>query len=105
MLEKDIVRAILKELRGAGAFAIKTHGSPQFAGLPDIIGCLNGRFFALEVKRPGGYYGVTDRQQAVLDQVTVAGGIAKVVTSVEDVKYLLELSELGQSKPPPEKKA
>lgn len=31
----------------------KTHGSGYTAGLPDLIGCLRGRFFAIEVKRPG----------------------------------------------------
>lgn len=51
MKEKDLVRRILKDIKAAGAKAIKIHGSGyQERGTPDIIGCHQGGFFAIEVK-------------------------------------------------------
>lgn len=52
------------------------------AGTADIIGCYDGRFFALEVKAPGGK--LTARQAAFLEEIREMGGIAAVVRSVDD---------------------
>lgn len=52
MLERDIVAAILRYLKkGNHCFAWKTHGGMYgTAGIPDIIACIDGRFYAFEVK-------------------------------------------------------
>jgi penicillin-binding protein-related factor A (putative recombinase) len=52
-------------------------------GVPDIIGCHNGRLIGIEVKAPRGI--VSPAQQAFLDRITAAGGIAFVARSLEDV--------------------
>jgi hypothetical protein len=67
----------------------KIHGSAsQSAGLPDIIGVFKGRFFGIEVKRPGE---VPSKIQAhKLKTISDAGGIAGVATSAEEALALLE---------------
>lgn len=52
--------------------------------MPDIIGCYGGKFFGLEVKRPGHEHEVTPRQALVLKKIRDAGGRASVVTNVTD---------------------
>ena len=52
-------------------------------GVSDIIGCHNGRMFAIEIKTQAGR--VTPYQQRFLDRVNDAGGIGFVARSIEDV--------------------
>lgn len=86
MLEKDIVAAILRHLKNRPrCFAWKTHGGMYgTAGIPDIIACVDGRFYAFEVKQPGGR--LTRLQEVTLGKIQAAGGAALMVTSVEEVK-------------------
>jgi len=81
--ETDITRAIKDVLKHSGAFPIKIAGGPFQHYIADLLVCLDGRFVAIEVKRPGGK--VTDGQREFLRKVTAAGGIAFVAYSVEDV--------------------
>lgn len=89
MLEKEIVAAILRHLKGLpGCFAWKEHGGLYgTAGVPDIIACVGGRFYAFEVKTPSGR--LTRLQEATLEKIRAAGGRAEKVTSVEEVKNIL----------------
>lgn len=50
---------------------------------PDMVGTRIARFMAIEVKGPRG--APSDHQQAFLDAVDRAGGLAMVARSVEDV--------------------
>lgn len=86
MLERDIVAAILRYLKkGNRCFAWKTHGGMYgTAGIPDIIACIDGRFYAFEVKQPSGR--LTRLQEVALERIRAAGGAAYMVTSVNDVK-------------------
>lgn len=88
-MEKDIVAAILRLLKKRPrCFAWKTHGGMYgTAGIPDIIACVDGRFVALEVKQPGGK--PTRLQEITLGKIREAGGIAAVVTSVQEAKQTL----------------
>jgi Holliday junction resolvase len=90
MNEKDIVNAIKKALTREGAWVTKTHGSLYSSGLPDLIACYKGRFVGIEVKRPETRHTVTERQQAVLDRISAAGGLAGVATSVEEALAILK---------------
>lgn len=56
-------------------------------GSADLIGIYRGRFVALEVKQPGKH--PTKDQEIFLGAVNMAGGIAGVVRSPDDVKKLL----------------
>lgn len=90
MLEKDIVAAILRHLKNRPrCFAWKTHGGMYgTAGIPDIIACVDGRFYAFEVKQPTG--NLTRLQEVTLEKIRAAGGVAVMVTSVEEVKLALD---------------
>jgi len=57
-------------------------------GMPDIIGVLpDGRFFAIEVKRPGGE--ISSAQLDTIQAINARGGIAFIATGTEDVKQNL----------------
>jgi len=90
--EADLVRKILKRLKAEYDMGVwyKIHTGPfQERGVPDIIGCLRGKFIAFEVKTPENKDGVTNYQRLQLDRIKSAEGKAIVVTSVKEVlKYL-----------------
>jgi len=83
MLERDIVTKIKKALEAEGAKVVKIHGSSfAEAGTPDLLGCLRGRCFALEVKRDEKHR-ATALQLMRLHQWHLAGAQVGVVWSVE----------------------
>ena len=88
--ERRITDCILAYLRSRpSTWRFKVGAGPwQIAGLPDIIGCTDGRFFAFEVKVPGKH--ATPLHAATLAAIKRAGGIAETVTSLEQVKFVLE---------------
>lgn len=69
--------------------ARKTHGSSYSAGWPDIVGCLRGRMFLIEVKRPGEQ--ATKIQDRELADWRLSGAVTAVVTSVDEVRTMIEL--------------
>lgn len=89
MKESSIVKAILKYLNILPeCFAWKEHGGMYgTAGIPDIIACIGGKFYGFEVKTERGK--PTALQEATMRKIQVAGGIAAVVRSVDDVKTVL----------------
>lgn len=92
MNEKSITSKILKYLKAQpSCFAWKTHGGMySTAGIPDIIACINGRFYAFEVKTAAGQ--ATELQEATINKILNAGGIAAVVRSVDEVRAILDKS-------------
>lgn len=97
MVEKDIVNAILHYLKSVPAcFAWKEHGGMYgTAGIPDIIACIGGRFYAFEVKQPKGR--LTRLQEVTIEKIRGAGGAAAKVTSVAEVKNIIEGGTLYES--------
>lgn len=89
MKENDIVKAILKYLKTVPhCFAWKEHGGMYgTAGIPDIIACIDGGFYAFEVKTDTGK--TTALQDATIRKIKNCGGYAGIVRSVEDVKRIL----------------
>ena len=89
MKEADIVRNIIKYLRTVPqCFCWKEHGGMYgTAGIPDIIACINGRFYGFEVKTEVGK--PTKLQEATIRKVLSAGGTAVVVRSVDEVKAVV----------------
>lgn len=87
--ETDITRQIKDVLKHAGAFPIKIAGGPFQHDISDLLVCLDGKFVAIEVKRPQGK--LTDGQERFLHNVRAAGGIAFVAYSVDDVVAQLGL--------------
>ena len=84
---KSLVTRQLKEL-GAYYFYPATGGFGR-SGVPDIVGCFNGLFFAIECK--AGSNKPTTLQQKNLDQIVQAGGLAWVVNeeNMRDVSATL----------------
>ena len=89
MLEKDVVNEIKAYLKTLPeCFFWKEHGGQYgTAGIPDIIVCYKGRFYGLEAKV--GNNKPTRLQEVTIEQIKKAGGVAGVVRSVDDVKFLL----------------
>lgn len=67
-------------------------GGFQIPGLPDLLCCADGRFVAFEVKIPGKT--ATPLQAATLAAIRRAGGIAETVTSLDQVKFVLDNIEV-----------
>jgi len=57
------------------------------SGIPDIVGCYKGRFFAIEVKREGGK--IRPWQTRTREIIKLAGGIAIIADNVADVMAAL----------------
>lgn len=88
--EGRLVKRIRSYLDGRGAFNCKIQGdgdSYQEAGLPDLFVCYRGMFLGLEVKTDDGQPSAI--QLAVLKRIERAGGVGRVVRSVEDVDKIL----------------
>ena len=90
--ESVIQRQIIKHLRSMGAWVFNVHGSPfQQVGTPDLLVAYQGRFYAMEVKRPGGV--LTPVQAKVIEEIKSSGSVAGRVESVEEAMKLLEVAE------------
>lgn len=98
-LESKVTKAIMAYLKKRGVWCFKVAGGPmQQRGVPDIICCMGGVFVALEVKRPD-VGRLTDLQALTIERIRDAGGVAEVVTSVEEAAAVLNgiLQEAAQS--------
>ena len=89
MAEKEIVSAILRYLKTVPrCFVWKEHGGMYgTAGIPDIIACIDGSFFAFEVKTVTGK--ATPLQETTIRKILAAGGTAAVMRSVDEVRTLI----------------
>jgi hypothetical protein len=112
--EKRIQNRIFTYLVGEGALALRinsgaaSHDGPNqqrrfvrfavwqilgkalaSAGVADILACYRGRFIAIEVKTPERRNYISDAQQAFLEAVRRAGGVAIVATEVEQVRQVV----------------
>lgn len=94
-LVAQIVKAVLKE--HPEALIWKIHGDYyQENGIPDLVMCIQGRFFGIEVKNEG----PTESEQHARDRATPgqlvqiarikrAGGVAGVALSAEEVLAMI----------------
>lgn len=114
--ESKLSRAIMQAIKARGGYAVKFHGGPMTeAGTPDILACIPcdvwtedlgegryemiGRFVGIETKMPGKLNTVTPIQSHRHDQIRAAGGVAIVVTSVQEAVDALKA--LGWVSVPP----
>jgi hypothetical protein len=86
MRESDIQRKILKYLESQGGYAVKVVVANR-SGVPDILYCLDGEFWAFEVKSPQGKQPPLQARHQTQNQK--AGGKYFVVCSIEEVKQIL----------------
>ena len=88
--ESGLSRKIALALRVEGAFVFKVWGSEyMMAGLPDLIGCYKGQFFAFETKLPEKRRNVSLVQQRVMAKIRNAGGYTQVVCTVPEAVVAL----------------
>lgn len=84
---------------------LKTHGAYYFypvtggygaSGVPDIIGCVNGRFFGIECKAGRGT--TTALQEKNLQQIRDTGGEALVINeqNISEVQTLMNKLLTGE---------
>jgi len=101
--ERDVLKAVIAELRRLGACVerIDVQGkitwsgdgegrlvSSQMLGLPDVIGCYQGRFLGVEVKRKGGR--VSGDQLGALQRLQAAGGLVCIACGIEELEQWLK---------------
>jgi hypothetical protein len=95
-LQQKIQKAL--KARYPRSIFIKYHGGIfSAAGIPDLIGVVNGKPFFFEVKCPNKLRTVSKIQQAVILQLQRAGACAAVITSPEEALAIVEAIA-----PPPE---
>ena len=88
MLESAIQAKILKHLRSIpNCWAIKVVAA-NCNGTPDILACINGQFYAFEVKNERGR--LSPIQQVQLDRIASAQGKAYTVRSLEEVIQIIQ---------------
>lgn len=89
-LERSITDKILRWLSTLSEWwGVKIlGGGAQTRGVPDVVGCYRGRLVALEVKRPQ-VGRLTALQAKRIEDIRRAGGVAEVVTSVDDARILI----------------
>lgn len=89
MTESSFVVKIKRYLKERGAYCEKIWGGGfQSAGIPDIIGCYRGYFIGLEAKV--GNNQASEIQKVKIKQIIKAGGFAKVVWTLDEVKDFLD---------------
>lgn len=86
--EQKVQKGIIKFLEDSGAYVVKTIVCSK-SGVLDLICCINGRFVSFEVKRTDKEDNVSSLQQHNIKKIGEAGGIAEVVSSIEQVRQIL----------------
>ncbi len=94
MRESDLqreVNRILRQIPGLW-FYHPREGKKGTDGIPDIVGCFKGKFFAIELKRPGKdpVKGLRPEQKKMLEWIKQAGGAVAVINNKEDLIRFLE---------------
>ena len=87
--EKKVKQKVAKQLKEMGAyFFYPATGGYGRSGVPDIVGCYDGKFFGIECK--AGNNKLTALQERELVLITRAAGLA-VVVNEENVGEIGEL--------------
>jgi len=74
-VKQKLVR-FLNSLQPVPYFFSPQTGGYGRSGLPDIVGCWQGRFFAIECKAEGKLGNTTALQQREMEKICEAGGVA-----------------------------
>lgn len=89
--EKNLTRRVRAWIDAqAGVWSMKVAGGPlQRRGIPDILGCRNGRMFAIELKAPKGKTSAI--QDVELQRLREAGAHTCVARTLDEVKFFFEV--------------
>lgn len=88
--EKKIEDEIKQYIKEHGGLCYKIHGGDlyQETGIPDLLCCIQGQFFGIEVKDPQGKPSAIQLAQGA--RIKKAGGHFFIAKSLQDVKDYLE---------------
>ena len=95
--EKKVKNEVVKVLKTFGAYYFyPVTGGYGASGVPDIVGCYKGRFFAIECKAGKGT--TTALQERNIAQIIAQGGLAIVVNenNIPDVDKLMIEIDMGE---------
>jgi len=95
--EKKVKNEVVKVLKTFGAYYFyPVTGGYGASGVPDIVGCYKGRFFAIECKAGKGT--TTALQERNITQIVAQGGLAIVVNenNIPDVDKLMIEIDMGE---------
>ena len=87
--ESKVKKLVVAQLKALGAYYFyPVTGGYGASGVPDIVGCYRGRFFAFECK--AGKNKPTPLQQKNLDSIAETGGISLVINeeNIEDARKI-----------------
>lgn len=88
--EKEIENSIKEYISNLGGLCYKIHGGDlyQETGIPDLLCCIKGLFFGIEVKDPGGKASAIQLAQGA--RIKKAGGHFLIAKSLRDVENYIE---------------
>jgi Holliday junction resolvase len=95
--EKKVKTKVVSILKGFGAYYFyPVTGGYGASGVPDIVGCYKGKFFAIECKAGKGK--TTALQEKNIAQIIAQGGVAIVVNedNIPDVDKLMIEIDMGE---------
>lgn len=93
--EAKVKKVVVKHLKQMGAYYFfPATGGYGKSGVPDIVGCFNGRFFGIECK--AGKNTATALQEKNLSDISLSGGIAVIINEInmDSTTYILSGGEL-----------
>ena len=70
----------------SGWFYFPVQNGIGVVGIPDIVGCYKGRFFAIETKAPGKKKNLSKNQSLRIQEIKDAQGVVIVADGVDDVR-------------------
>jgi Holliday junction resolvase len=89
--ETKLKNQCLRYLKSLGddCWFFKVAGGPgQKAGVPDIVGCYRGKFFAVENKSATGK--TSPKQDREIDLISRSGGRVQIVRSLGELESMME---------------
>lgn len=88
---QKVVNRILKQIPGLW-FYHPRETKRGTDGIPDVIGCYQGIFFAIELKSPGGdpRRKLRPEQRRVLEGIERAGGKIAVINNIDDLLNFIQ---------------
>ena len=91
--EKKVKRKVVEVLKSYGAYYFyPVTGGFGASGVPDIVGCLHGRFLGIEVKADMKKNKPTALQQKNLRAIDAVGGVALVIDA-NNLDHLVDTLE------------
>lgn len=91
MSERLLQNKVLIYLKKNNIWHVKIKDANR-CGIPDIIGCKDGRFFAIELKDPDSYNRASKLQEYEIKNIISSGGRAIVSRSLQDcIEFILDI--------------